>query len=153
MASILVDMQFRTGDTPCQIMAVFRRHHDVVIAVGDENRLGDLAEVLPSLYTNFGFYELTLFTVFYGLDWLATVPPTVKLAAQKFGSNATIVFGWVFFGHQIGAAVAAWGAGLTRSIYATYLPAFYIAGTICLIAAIAVFAIQKAHKTPEPQTA
>ncbi len=77
--------------------------------------------------------------------WLATVPPTVKLAAQKFGPNATIVFGWVFFGHQIGAAVAAWGAGLTRSFYATYLPAFYIA-------AIAVFAIQKAHKTPEPQT-
>jgi len=103
-------------------------------------------------YTNFGFYELTLFTVFYGLDWLATVPPTVKLAAQKFGPNATIVFGWVFFGHQIGAALAAWGAGLTRSFYATYLPAFYIAGIVCLIAAIAVFAIQKAHKTPEPQT-
>lgn len=104
-------------------------------------------------FTNFGFYELTLFTVFYGLDWLATVPPTVKLATQKFGQNATIVFGWVFFGHQIGAAVAAWGAGFTRSVYATYLPAFYVAGIICLIAAIAVFAIQKTHNAPQPQMA
>lgn len=104
-------------------------------------------------YTDFGFYELTLFTVFYGLDWLATVPPTVKLAAERFGPNATIVFGWVFFGHQIGAAVAAWGAGLTRDVYATYLPSFYIAGIVCLLAAIAVFAIQKTHTTPQPQTA
>ena len=104
-------------------------------------------------YTDFGFYELTLFTVFYGLDWLATVPPTVKLTAETFGPNATIVFGWVFLGHQIGAAVAAWGAGLTRSVYATYLPAFYIAGIICLIAALAVFAIGKARGTPQSQTA
>ncbi|XUY28613.1 MFS transporter [Agrobacterium sp. rho-8.1] len=104
-------------------------------------------------YTDFGFYELTIFTVFYGLDWLATVPPTVKLVAEKFGPDATIVFGWVFFGHQIGAALAAWGAGLTRSLYATYLPAFYIAGLICLIAAIAVFAIQKTDLTHKPKMA
>ncbi|WP_234900400.1 MFS transporter [Rhizobium skierniewicense] len=104
-------------------------------------------------YTDFGFYELTIFTVFYGLDWLATVPPTVKLAAEKFGPDATIVFGWVFFGHQIGAALAAWGAGLTRSLYATYLPAFYIAGLICLIAAIAVFAIQKTNLIQKPKMA
>jgi MFS family permease len=104
-------------------------------------------------YTDFGFYELTIFTVFYGLDWLATVPPTVKLVAEKFGRDATIVFGWVFFGHQIGAALAAWGAGLTRSLYATYLPAFYIAGLICLIAAITVFAIQKTDLTHKPKMA
>jgi MFS family permease len=104
-------------------------------------------------YTDFDLYELALFTVFYGLDWLATVPPTVKLASEKFGPNATVVFGWIFFGHQIGAAVAAWGAGLTRSLYATYLPTFYIAGIVCLIAAIAVFAIQKTHTTNQLQTA
>lgn len=101
-------------------------------------------------YTEFSLYELSLFTVFYGLDWLATVPPTVKLAAQNFGPNATIVFGWVFFGHQIGAAAAAWGAGLTRSIYATYLPAFYIAGLACLIAAAAVFAIRQSRVNSQP---
>lgn len=104
-------------------------------------------------YTDFGFYELSLFTLFYGLDWLATVPPTVKLTSEKFGPNATIVFGWVFLGHQIGAAMAAWSAGLTRSIYATYLPAFYIAGAICLAAAIAVFAIQKSSTVNQPQMA
>ncbi|MCR6727658.1 MFS transporter [Agrobacterium fabrum] len=104
-------------------------------------------------YTDFGFYELTLFTVFYGLDWLATVPPTVKLAAEKFGPNATIVFGWVFFGHQIGAAIAAWGAGLTRDIYASYLPTFYVAGLVCFIAAISVITMQKARISPQPRAA
>lgn len=101
--------------------------------------------------TEFGFYELSLFTLFYGLDWLATVPPTIKLTSEKFGANSTIVFGWVFLGHQIGAAMAAWGAGLTRSLYATYLPAFYLAGAICLIAAIAVFALQKSPVVNQPQ--
>jgi len=104
-------------------------------------------------FTDFGFYELTLFTVFYGLDWLATVPPTVKLAAESFGANATIVFGWIFFGHQIGAAAAAWGGGLTRSFYATYLPAFYISGVICLLAAIAVFGIRRSRAAADLQTA
>lgn len=104
-------------------------------------------------FTNFGFYELTLFTIFYGLDWLATVPPTVKLTAEKFGANTTMVFGWIFFGHQIGAAIAAWGAGLTRSAYATYLPAFYVAGIICLLAAVAVFAIRRSQGGAEPKMA
>lgn len=94
-------------------------------------------------FTNFGVYELMIFSIFYGLDWLATVPPTVKLTAEKFGENATIVFGWIFFGHQIGSAVAAWGAGLTRSTYTTYMPAFFAAGILCLIAAVAVFAIRR----------
>src|SRR3546814_9624839 len=62
---------------------------------------------LPS--TDFGFYELAIFTAFYGLDWLATVPPTVKLTADRFGARATIVFGWIFCGHQLGAALAAYG--------------------------------------------
>lgn len=104
-------------------------------------------------FTDFGLYELTLFTVFYGLDWLATVPPTVKLTAERFGPNATIVFGWIFFGHQIGSAVAAYGTGLTRDVYATYLPAFYIAGLLCLVAALGVFAIRRSRSGAATQFA
>ena len=69
-------------------------------------------------FTNFSFYGLSLFAVFYGLDWIATVPPTVKLTANRFGpEKAGMVFGWVFAGHQIGAASAAFGAGLIRTEY------------------------------------
>jgi sugar phosphate permease len=79
---------------------------------------------------------LAVFAVFYGLDWIATVPPTLKLANAAFGQErAPIVFGWIFTAHQLGAATAAFGAGLSRTILSTYLPAFYIAGAACLAAA------------------
>jgi MFS family permease len=95
-------------------------------------------------FTDFTFYGLSLFAVFYGLDWIATVPPTVKLTADRFGrERAGIVFGWVFAGHQIGAAIAAFGAGLIRTEYFTYLPAFFIAGALCIVAALAVISVQK----------
>jgi MFS family permease len=95
-------------------------------------------------FTDFTFYGLSLFAVFYGLDWIATVPPTVKLTADRFGrERAGIVFGWVFAGHQIGAASAAFGAGLIRTEYFTYLPAFFIAGGLCIIAALAVISVRK----------
>jgi sugar phosphate permease len=95
-------------------------------------------------FTDFTFYGLSLFAVFYGLDWIATVPPTVKLTADKFGrEKAGIVFGWIFAGHQIGAATAAFGAGLTRTLYDTYLPAFFVAGALCIIAAVAVLTVRK----------
>jgi sugar phosphate permease len=82
--------------------------------------------------------------MFYGLDWIATVPPTVKLAADRFGrERAGIVFGRVFAGHQIGAASAAFGAGLIRTEYFTYLPAFFIAGALCIIAALAVISVRR----------
>lgn len=91
--------------------------------------------MLPS--STFSLYGLSLFAVFYGLDWIATVPPTVKLAGQAFGrERAPLVFGWVFTGHQLGAAIAALGAGLSRDALASYLPAFYIAGAACLVAAL-----------------
>src|SRR3546814_5875021 len=64
--------------------------------------------------------------MFYGLDWIATVPPTIKLAATAFGrERAPMVFGWIFAAHQIGAAVAAFGAGLSRTLLLTYTPALY----------------------------
>jgi predicted MFS family arabinose efflux permease len=95
-------------------------------------------------FTDFTFYGLSLFAVFYGLDWIATIPPTVKLTADRFGpEKAGMVFGWVFAGHQIGAASAAFGAGLVRTEYSTYLPAFFVAGALCLIAAALVLTVRK----------
>jgi len=95
-------------------------------------------------YTNFSFYGLSLFAVFYGLDWIATVPPTVRLTAQIFGRvQAPLVFGWIFTAHQLGAAAAAYGAGISRDVLASYLPAFGAAGVACLAAALAVIAIRR----------
>ena len=97
---------------------------------------------LPS--STFSLYGLSLFALFYGLDWIATVPPTVKLAANTFGrEKAGLMFGWIFAAHQIGAATAAFGAGFTRSTLATYLPAFYVAGAMCLVAALLALAIRR----------
>lgn len=92
--------------------------------------------------STFSLYGLSLFALFYGLDWVATVPPTVKLAGQAFGrERAPVVFGWVFTAHQIGAAIAAFGAGLSRDLLASYLPAFYVAGLACLLAAVLAMGI------------
>jgi len=97
---------------------------------------------LPS--STFSLYGLSLFALFYGLDWIATVPPTVKLAANTFGrEKAGLMFGWIFAAHQIGAATAAFGAGFSRSTLASYLPAFYIAGAMCLVAALIALAIRR----------
>jgi MFS family permease len=95
-------------------------------------------------FTDFTFYGLSLFAVFYGLDWIATVPPTVRLTAQRFGvERANLVFGWIFAGHQLGAGIAAFGAGLSRTMLATYLPAFFVAGTLCIVAGLSVLAIKR----------
>src|SRR5712664_1838983 len=95
-------------------------------------------------FSDFSFYGLSIFAMFYGLDWVATVPPTVRLTAQRFGpERANLVFGWIFAGHQLGAATAAFGAGLSRTVLATYLPAFFIAGALCVIAALIVLAISR----------
>ena len=68
----------------------------------------------------------------------------MKLTADRFGrERAGIVFGWVFAGHQIGAASAAFGAGLVRTEYSTYLPAFFVAGALCIVAALAVITVRR----------
>jgi sugar phosphate permease len=104
-------------------------------------------------YSDFTFYGLSLFAMFYGLDWIATVPPTVRLTAQRFGAErANLVFGWIFAGHQLGAGAAAFGAGLSRTLLASYLPAFFFAGALCIIAALTAISIAKAPK-PKPVTA
>ena len=94
-------------------------------------------------YSDFTLYGLSLFALFYGLDWVATVPPTVKLATAAFGKDrGPMIFGWIFAAHQLGSATAAYGAGLTRTLLLTYSPALYAAGVLCIIAALAIFLIE-----------
>jgi sugar phosphate permease len=84
-----------------------------------------------------GHSELKWFAVFYGLDWVATVPPTVRLTADLFGrQNAGVIFGWIAAAHQLGAALAAMGAGAIRTSYGDYRPAFLISGLICFLAGL-----------------
>ena len=93
-------------------------------------------------FSDFTFYGLSLFALFYGLDWIATVPPTVKLTVARFGrERANLVFGWIFAGHQLGAATAAFGAGVSRTVLLSYLPAFFAAGALCLIAAVLILTL------------
>jgi sugar phosphate permease len=92
---------------------------------------------------------LGVFAVFYGLDWIATVPPTVRLTADVFGrEKASIVFGWVVASHQVGAAFAAYGAGVLRTNFGSYAWAFISAGALCLIAAVAVLPIARPRGAP-----
>jgi predicted MFS family arabinose efflux permease len=85
---------------------------------------------------------LMVFAVFYGLDWIATVPPTVRLCGEVFGrERASIVFGWVVAAHQLGAAFAAFGAGWLRTSTGAYTLAFTSAGALCLVAAVGVLPI------------
>jgi predicted MFS family arabinose efflux permease len=95
-------------------------------------------------HSDFTIYGLSLFAMFYGLDWIATVPPTVKLAGAAFGpQKAGLVFGWIFAAHQLGAATAAYGAGFARTLLLTYTPALYVAGAACLLAAVLVLVIRR----------
>jgi sugar phosphate permease len=90
-------------------------------------------------FSDFTLYGLTLFAVFYGLDWIATVPPTVRLVNDLFGKrDAPVIFGWILTGHQIGAAVAAIGAGTMRTELGGYLEAFIFAGIACVATAFLV---------------
>ncbi|MEI1277744.1 MFS transporter [Leptospira venezuelensis] len=100
--------------------------------------------------------KLSIFAVFYGLDWIATVPPTVALTAKIFGREKVgLMFGWVVAFHQIGAAVAAFGAGYIRTVQGEYDLAFMFAGALCVITALGIFAVStereegKFSKTPE----
>lgn len=95
-------------------------------------------------FSDFSLYSLSIFAAFYGLGWVATVPPTVKLTAQRFGpERANVVFGWIFAGHQLGAASAALAGGLSRTVWQSYMPAFVAAGILCLIGAGLVLFINR----------
>jgi sugar phosphate permease len=94
---------------------------------------------------------LGVFGVFYGLDWVATVPPTVRLTGEVFGrEKAGIVFGWIAASHQMGAAFATYGAGTLRTVLGSYDGAFIAAGALCVIAALMVLPIAR---VPRPVAA
>jgi sugar phosphate permease len=96
---------------------------------------------LPWIHDSLG---IVAFAVLFGLDYIATVPPTIALCADVFGRrNVGVVYGWVFAAHMIGAAIAAWGAGLVRDGLGTYGPAFIGAGALAGLAAIAVLGIRR----------
>jgi sugar phosphate permease len=97
---------------------------------------------------------LPLFAVFYGLDWIATVPPTLKLATAAFGRDrAAIMFGWIAAGHQLGASVMAYLAGLLRTLTESYDAAFVTSGVLCLIAATIVLFVGRSSAVTGRSTA
>jgi predicted MFS family arabinose efflux permease len=92
--------------------------------------------LLPLLLTDGVHPSMLAFVVVYGLDWVATVPPTVALCREVFGDDGTVVFGWVFASHQLGAAAAAVAAGLVRDRTGTYTGAWLVAAALCVVAAL-----------------
>ena len=106
--------------------------------------------ILPSILFASVHPSTLVFVIFYGLDWVATVPPTIALCRTVLGpQSGTVVHGWVFTGHQIGASVAALGAALLRVKFGDYAASFYIAGFLCLIASIAVLFIARGKSFDE----
>ena len=91
-----------------------------------------------------------VFIIFYGLDWVATVPPTIALCREYFGPLAPIVFGWVFAAHQLGAAVAAAGAGWLRDLQGDYDLAFYLAAGLCAVAALLCLSVRRVPAGQDP---
>jgi predicted MFS family arabinose efflux permease len=95
-------------------------------------------------FSDFSLVSLSVFAAFYGLDWIATVPPTLRLTTETFGErDAPIVFGWIAAGHQLGAATAAFGAGALRAATGRYLEAFVIAGITAVAASLLALAIRR----------
>ena len=100
-------------------------------------------------YSGFSGWTLSLFAVLYGLDWIATVPPTLKLSNEAFGDRSgPIVFGWILAGHQIGGATAAFLAGYVRQLDGDYAPAFLFAGLTGIVAAGLAMMINRGRREP-----
>ena len=104
--------------------------------------------LLPSILFSTVEASTLVFVIFYGLDWIATVPPTVMLCRQVLGPDkGAIIYGWVFAAHQIGGALAAFGAGLLRVKFGDYAAAFYITGMLCVITSYFVLQITIKEKS------
>lgn len=99
--------------------------------------------VLPHLLAGSLHPPIVGFIVFYGLDWVATVPPTIALCRRHFGDDAPIVFGWVLAAHQVGGSAVASLAGLLRDQYGSYDLAWYVAGGLCAIAVVLCLALRQ----------
>jgi MFS family permease len=105
---------------------------------------------LPYVF-DFSFFGLALFGAFYGLDWIATVPPTVRLAGNSFGlGRAGMMFGWIMAMHQVGSAAAAAGAGILHDYFGSYTSSFMISGLLCFVASAVVLRIGKRAEPDRP---
>jgi predicted MFS family arabinose efflux permease len=100
--------------------------------------------LLPALLSATVHPSIVLFVVIYGLDWVATVPPTIALCREVFGASGAVVFGWVFAAHQVGAALAAFGAGYVRDRTGTYTTAWFAAAALCAVAAAVSVGMRRA---------
>ena len=102
-------------------------------------------------FTQFDVVSLSLFSVFYGLDWVATGPATFALTNEVFGRRDTpVVISWIFAGHQVGGALAAFGAGAVRSATGDYFLAFVTSGVACLLASLLVLRVTRSGMEVAP---
>jgi MFS family permease len=108
--------------------------------------------ILPALLASSIHPSIVLFVVVYGLDWVATVPPTVALCREVFGEEGTIVFGWVFASHQIGAALAAVAAGAIRDTTGDYTLAWFGAAGLCMVAAFVSLGVRRGPRADLPES-
>ena len=103
--------------------------------------------LLPSILFSTLHPSTLVFIIFYGLDWVATVPPTVLLCRQVLGpEKGAVIYGWVFAAHQIGGSIAAFGAAVLRIKFGDYAAAFYITGILCVITSYFVLQITLKEK-------
>lgn len=98
---------------------------------------------LPMLLAPSVHPPMLLFIVFYGLDWVATVPPTIALCREHYGDDSAIVFGWVLASHQIGAALVAFFGGWARDVFGSYDLVWYASGALCAAAALMVLVVRR----------
>ncbi|GAA1198007.1 MFS transporter [Streptomyces hebeiensis] len=98
---------------------------------------------LPMLLAPTVHPPMLFFIVFYGLDWVATVPPTVALCREYYGDDSAIVFGWVLASHQVGAAVVAFAGGVARDVFGSYDVVWYASGALCAAAALMALVIRR----------
>ncbi|MFD5783369.1 MFS transporter [Streptomyces sp. NPDC126933] len=107
---------------------------------------------LPMLLAPSVHPPMLFFIIFYGLDWVATVPPTIALCREHYGEDSAIVFGWVLASHQVGAAVVAFAGGLARDVFGSYDVVWYASGALCAAAALMALVIRR-RPTPKPAPA
>ncbi|MFB7410258.1 MFS transporter [Streptomyces sp. NPDC056202] len=98
---------------------------------------------LPMLLAPSVHPPMLFFIVFYGLDWVATVPPTIALCREHYGEDSAIVFGWVLASHQVGAAVIAFAGGVARDVFGSYDLVWYASGALCAAAALMALVIRR----------
>ncbi|QCR34037.1 MFS transporter [Lysinibacillus sp. SGAir0095] len=99
---------------------------------------------LPFALAEGSYTWLVIFSIFYGLDWIATVPPTIGLTRQKFGiEKSAMMYGWITASHQVGAGVAAYTGGVVFKVFGSYMWAFLLAGGFCLLASLFVILLKK----------